>query len=108
MPYALTSSFERIHSTTSPSTHATAFLEIRRCLGKPPSRSRRQIVERERPVCALTAGNRRKRMGRADGSAAADPDMCPTSDRTPFGGKTLQARPEKSSTYDRTPSEMET
>ncbi len=54
----------RIHVASSSSTQATAFGEIRRCRGKSPRRSSRQIVERDSPVRARTSGKRRSFAGR--------------------------------------------
>lgn len=53
---------DRIQSATSDSTQATALGEMRRCRGNSPRRSRRQMVERDRPVRARTAGKRRNRI----------------------------------------------
>src|SRR5258708_875873 len=47
--------FRRIHSLTSSSNQATMFAEILMCFGNAPQRSRRQTVDRERPVLSRTA-----------------------------------------------------
>lgn len=53
----------RIHETTSSSIHATTFVEMRVCLGNSPRRSKRQMVDRDRPVRSRISGNRTKRSG---------------------------------------------
>lgn len=94
MPAPESSTFERIQSATSSSTQATAFAEIRQCLGNAPLCSKRQIVERDRPVLSRTDGNRRSfsavlsrvagkveciRLGRTSGAKAAVPTVAPGS-----------------------------
>ena len=51
------------HSFTSCSSHPTAFVDMRRCFGKPPCRSSRHIVVRHSPVRSRTAVTRRNLMG---------------------------------------------
>ena len=45
---------ESTHSSTSASSQPTALREIRRCLGKSPRRSSRQMVDRDSPVRSRT------------------------------------------------------
>jgi len=51
------------HSVISDSSHATAFVEMRRLRGNSPRRSMRQRVTRDKPVICLTSGSRTKRSG---------------------------------------------
>jgi hypothetical protein len=54
---------ERTQSSISASSHPTALADNRRCFGKTPRRSRRQIVDRDRPVRSRTPAKRMNRNG---------------------------------------------
>ena len=54
---------ERTHSSISGSSHPTALADSCRCFGKTPRRSRRQIVDRDRPVRSRTPAKRMNRNG---------------------------------------------